>query len=76
MVNSDHTKTSKEPLINEIMTFSKWRNWIAIPLIILGIAGLILPVLPGLAILFIGILLINPDLASSLKDKIRRWGKN
>jgi len=70
------TLTEKKPLVDRIMKFRKWRNWVAIPLIILGIIGLALPILPGIAILFLGILLINPGLAYKIKDKIMRLYNN
>ena len=63
-------KTSKKPLINQLDSFRKWRNWIAIPLIAIGIMSLLLPVLPGLLIIFLGIMLVNPELAETIKEKI------
>lgn len=63
-------KTSKIPLIKQLESFRKWRNWIAIPLIVIGIISLLLPVLPGLLIIFLGIMLVNPDFADRIKDKV------
>lgn len=63
-------KTSKIPLIKQLESFRKWRNWIAIPLIALGVVSLLLPVIPGLLIIFLGIMLVNPDLADRIKDKV------
>ena len=60
----------KEPLIRQLDSFRKWRNWIAIPLIVVGVISLLLPILPGLVFLFLGIMLINPDLADRIKDKV------
>lgn len=60
----------KEPLIRQLDSFRKWRNWIAIPLIVVGVISLMLPILPGLAFLFLGIMLINPELADRIKDKV------
>jgi len=60
----------KEPLISRISSFRKWRNYIAIPLILLGVISLALPILPGLAIIFIGVVLINPDLADRVRNRI------
>ncbi|KPK93170.1 hypothetical protein AMJ80_06095 [bacterium SM23_31] len=72
----DQPLTEKKPLVDRIMKFRKWRNWIAIPLILVGIVSLALPILPGIAILFLGILLINPGLAYKIKDKIMRLYNN
>ena len=66
---------SKKPLIDRIMKFRKWRIWIAIPLIILGVIGLVLPILPGLAFIFLGIVLISPGLADIIKEKTIRLYK-
>lgn len=60
----------KEPLIRQLDSFRKWRNWIAIPLIVVGVISLMLPILPGLAFLFFGIMLIKPELADRIKDKV------
>ena len=67
---ADQPLTEKKPLIDRIMKFRKLRNWIAIPLIIIGVVSLALPILPGLAFIFLGIVLINPGLAYTIKDKI------
>jgi len=72
----DQPMAGRKPLVDRIMKFRKWRNWIAIPLILLGIVSLALPILPGFAILFLGILLINPGLAYTIKDKIMRLYNN
>lgn len=68
-------KTSKKPLIEQLESFRKWRNWIAIPLIVIGVMSLLLPVLPGLLIIFLGIMLINPDLADSIREKLTNFKK-
>ncbi len=59
---------ANKPLYKKILNFEKWRElWIA-PLIILGVIGLIIPVLPGLLILYIAIVLIDPDRADRIKN--------
>jgi len=63
-------KTSKKPLIKQLESFRKWRNWIAMPLIALGVLSLLLPILPGVLIIFLGIMLFNPELADRIKDKV------
>jgi len=63
-------KSSKIPLIKQLESFRKWRNWIAVPLIAIGVIGLLLPILPGFLIIFLGIILLNPELADRIKEKV------
>ncbi len=66
-------KSGEKKLRREIRSFSKTRGFIAIPLVLLGILGLVLPIIPGTLFLFIGVVLIAP----SLEEKIKKWfGKN
>ncbi len=64
---------TKRSLLSRIESFRKWRMIIAIPLIILGTASLLLPVIPGILILFLGIALINPDLAEKFKNNVTKF---
>ena len=64
-----YEKTSKKPLFEQLESFRKWRNWIAIPLIAIGVISLLLPILPGILIIFLGIMLINPELADRIREK-------
>ena len=70
-----YEKTSKKPLIEQLESFRKWRNWIAIPLIAIGVISLLLPVLPGILIIFLGIMLINPELADRIREKFTNLKK-
>ena len=70
-----YEKTSKKPLIEQLESFRKWRNWIAIPLIAIGVISLLLPVLPGILIIFLGIMLINPELADRIREKVTNLKK-
>ncbi|MFC1513759.1 hypothetical protein ACFL5P_02000 [candidate division KSB1 bacterium] len=72
-MSSDNTHTKREPLFVQILEFSKWRKIIAVPLIIIGIIGLVLPFLQGLLIIFLGIMLINPDAADNIRNHIKRF---
>ena len=53
----------------EVRRFSKLKAWIAIPLLLLGLLGLILPIIPGLALIFVGILFIAPRTG----EKLATW---
>ena len=74
-MSSENSKTAREPLVKQIMSFRRWRNWIAVPLIVVGAASLVLPIIPGLLILFIGILLIKPDFADSIRERVMQLTK-
>lgn len=71
-VNSDKTK---KPLINEILAFRKLRNWLIIPLLVLGAIGIILPILPGLLLIFTGLVLWKPELADKIKAELVKLRK-
>jgi len=58
----------KKPLWHDIKKFSKQKIWLAILFIILGIPGLVLPVIPGLLLLGVAVFLIKPEWF----DKFRR----
>ena len=49
------------PLWQDIIEFSRNKTKLAISFIALGILGLILPVIPGLLLLGIGVFLIKPE---------------
>jgi len=56
----------------EILKFSKTKKLVAIPLLLLGILGLFLPVIPGLALIFLAVFLLLPKESEKLLDKIKK----
>lgn len=42
-------------------------------LVLFGIIGLLIPILQGWLLFLVGIYLINPSLATKLKDKMKLW---
>jgi len=58
----------------EIRSFRRIRPVLAVPILVLGAIGLVFPVIPGLALLFIGLMLLLPKsgdrLIRSLKEKL------
>jgi len=60
------------PLYEEISKFIKTKKIIAIPLIILGLLGLILPIIPGTVFLVLAFLLLFPKDGEKLIEKIKR----
>ena len=59
----------KRNLRKDIRFFGKIKGLIAIPLFIIGILGLILPIIPGTVFLVLGIVLIVP----SFEKKLKQW---
>jgi hypothetical protein len=67
---------SKKDLVDEIRDFQKDKKKLIPVLIVLGILGLFLPILPGVALLVFGFLLIFPREGENLLKKIRSKYKN
>ncbi|MCH6558946.1 hypothetical protein IIA28_17305 [candidate division KSB1 bacterium] len=67
---------SKKDLVDEIRDFQKNKKKLIPVLVVLGILGLFLPILPGVALLFFGFLLIFPREGENLLKKIRSKFKN
>lgn len=67
---------SKKDLVDEIRDFQKNKKKLIPILVVLGILGLFLPILPGVALLFFGFLLIFPREGENLLKKIRSKFKN
>ena len=49
------------PLWEDILEFHKNRKLLGIVLVVLGAAGLLLPILPGLLVIILGLALLAPD---------------
>ncbi|MFQ5674908.1 MAG: hypothetical protein ACE5G1_03345 [bacterium] len=69
----------KKALVDEIRDFQQNKK-VAIPIILsLGVLGLLLPILPGVALLFLGFLLLFPrdgeKAIKKIRDKIDRYLK-
>ncbi len=60
---------NKESLLKRIESFRKWKLFLAVPLIVIGVFGLLIPILPGLLILFVGVAIIKPELAEDWKNR-------
>ncbi len=67
---------SKKDLVDEIRDFQKNKKKLIPVLVVLGILGLFLPILPGVALLFFGFLLIFPREGENLLKKVRSKFKN
>ena len=63
----------KRKLRKEIRLFGRIKGFVAIPLILIGVLGLVLPIIPGTVFLVVGVILLVP----SLEEKMKSWfGKN
>jgi len=62
----------KRPLWEDILKFHKNRISLGIVLVILGVFGLLIPILPGLFVILLGLALLAPDKFGSVLD----WLKN
>lgn len=60
-------------LRQEIRQFQKKKMRFAVPIIIVGIMGLVLPVIPGIALILLGILLLFPLQGKRLIDRLRQY---
>ena len=63
---------SKKTLKEEIQEFQKNKKRLVHAIIVLGVIGLFLPVLPGVALLFLGFLLLFPRQGEDFLKKIRQ----
>jgi len=61
------------PLYEDIAKFVKTKKILAIPLIILGLLGLILPVIPGTVFLVLALLLLFPKDGERLIEKLKKY---
>jgi uncharacterized protein YqgC (DUF456 family) len=59
------------PLWHDILKFSQNKSKLAFGLIILGVIGLVLPVIPGLLLIGFAIFLIKPE----WYEKVKKWFK-
>jgi len=67
---------SRKPLTEEIKNFQVSKKKLIPVLIIVGLLGLILPILPGVAILFLAFLLLFPGEGEKLIKRLRKLFKH
>ncbi len=60
-------------LVDEIKQFQKEKKFLFGILVVIGLFGLIFPVIPGLVLIVLGVSLINPRLAEQMKIKMKKW---
>ncbi len=60
-------------LVEEIRRFRKNKSFLGIGLILIGLLGFILPIIPGLFVLGLGLWLLFPRKADQFLDKLRSF---
>jgi len=63
----------RQKLRKKIQLFGRIKGFIAVPLLLLGILGLILPIIPGAFFLLIGLILIVPSLEKKIKSRFGKY---
>lgn len=66
-------KNDKQPLWEEIRTFSKTKYFIAIALLLIAGLGIIVPIIPGIIFLILAIALFRKGWMSKIRERIRLW---
>jgi len=68
---SHSSEKHKRPLIDEIRSFRKNKLKTALILLFLGLAGLVLPIIPGLLFILLAVWLIFPDQSEKVWERIK-----
>ena len=63
----------EKTLTEEIKKFQNEKKWYITVLVVLGTLGLILPFLPGILFIGLGISLINPKYGETFNKKMKEW---
>lgn len=66
-------ESEKPPLWRDILTFSKGKVTLAILLILIGLSGFIIPIVPGLLLIILAIALFKKGWMEKIRSRIRLW---
>jgi len=69
MANSGEQR--KRPLVDEIRSFRKNKIRTALLLLVIGLAGLVLPIIPGLIFILLAVWLVFPDQSEKLWERLK-----
>jgi uncharacterized protein YqgC (DUF456 family) len=61
----------KKPLWEDIIAYTSSKNKLGLGLILLGLIGLILPLIPGILLVALGVLILKPEWYEVLKKKLK-----
>ena len=64
------TNKSTNPLWEEILRFSRNKYILAILLVIVGILGFVVPVIPGFLLILFAVALFKPGLMKKIREKL------
>lgn len=72
--SNDHRHIrGKRPLWEEIARFTKNKFMIAMILIVIGLVGFVIPVIPGFLLILFAIALLKPGLMKKIREKLKKW---
>ena len=63
----------RRPLWEDIKRFSKNRYLLVLLFIVLAVIGLVVPIIPGLALLILAIALLKKGWMAKIRRRIRLW---
>lgn len=66
-----HEKKRKSALIEEIRRFRSGKVRTAVVLLVFGVAGLVLPIIPGLLFILLALWLVFPDQSEKIWQRIK-----
>ncbi len=70
-----HFKEKTRPLWDEILKFSRKKYGLAFILVLIGLLGIIVPVIPGLLFIFFAVALLKPGLMVKVREKLNSFFK-
>ncbi len=70
IVKYDHD-SNKKPLWNEILNFSKNKYITALILVLIGLLGIIIPIIPGILLFVIAVALLRKGTMQKLRRRFR-----
>ncbi len=68
---ADSGEQRKRPLVDEIRSFRKNKIKTALLLLVIGLAGLVLPIIPGLVFILLAVWLVFPDQSEKLWERLK-----
>ncbi len=71
--NNDREFPGKKPLWEEIARFTKKKFLIAGLLLLIGLAGFVIPVIPGVLLILFAVALLKPGLMKKIREKLKKW---
>jgi hypothetical protein len=71
MAMAQSSEQRKRPLVDEIRSFRKNKIRTALLLLMIGLAGLVLPIIPGLIFILLAVWLVFPDQSEKLWERLK-----